>query len=39
MKISPIWSNVKLSFSLLNALLNAMEANTKLTVLLFILPR
>ena len=36
---SHIWNNVKLSFLLLNALLNAMKANTKLTVLLFILPR
>ena len=36
---SHVWSNVKLSFLLLNALLNAMKANTKLTVLLFILPR
>ena len=36
---SHIWNNVKLSFLLLNALLSAMKANKKSTVLLFILPR
>ena len=35
MKISPIWSNVKLSFLLLNAI----KANTELTILLFIFTR